>query len=221
MTRRFPRLAKARAFAIVLTCAAHAAYAAEKEPAPAPPSPTPSASPTPADLADPWAGLRALVGRWSGTVSGEPGEGAAEREYRFVLGGRFLRLEGRDVYPARAGVSKGEVREETALFSHDREHGHIVLRQFHADGNVYHFTAAPPARGAREWSLVSENIENVPPGWRARETWQLGAGGELVERFELQAPGKDFQVYAESRLHLAAALAPLFQLFLVLELVAT
>jgi hypothetical protein len=43
-------------------------------------------------------------------------------------------------------------------------------------------------------------IEIIAPGWRARETNQLVGEDELVEVFALAAPGKDFEVYSETRL---------------------
>ncbi len=48
--------------------------------------------------------------------------------------------------------------------------------------------------------FVSEAIENIPPGWRARETYVLVSESEFMERFELAEPGKEFALYAEARL---------------------
>jgi hypothetical protein len=48
--------------------------------------------------------------------------------------------------------------------------------------------------------FTSEGIENIPSGWRARETYRLVSDDEFVEVFELAEPGKEFAVYSETRL---------------------
>jgi hypothetical protein len=48
--------------------------------------------------------------------------------------------------------------------------------------------------------FVSEAIENIAPGWRARETYKRVSDAEFVETFELAAPGEKFELYSESRL---------------------
>jgi len=48
--------------------------------------------------------------------------------------------------------------------------------------------------------FVSESIENIAPGWRARETYLILNENEFIERFELAEPGKDFVLYSEAHL---------------------
>jgi hypothetical protein len=48
--------------------------------------------------------------------------------------------------------------------------------------------------------FVSEAIENISPGWRARESYRILGPDEFFETFELAEPGKDFELYTESRL---------------------
>ena len=47
--------------------------------------------------------------------------------------------------------------------------------------------------------FVSETIENIPDGWRARETYKIVNQDEYAEVFELAKPQKDFGIYSESR----------------------
>jgi hypothetical protein len=47
--------------------------------------------------------------------------------------------------------------------------------------------------------FVSERIENIPEGWRARETYRIVNQDEYTEVFELAEPQKELKVYAESR----------------------
>jgi hypothetical protein len=48
--------------------------------------------------------------------------------------------------------------------------------------------------------LTTEAIENIPAGWRARETYILTETDQLEEVFELAPPGKDFELYSRNRL---------------------
>jgi len=45
--------------------------------------------------------------------------------------------------------------------------------------------------------FTSQSIENIPAGWRARETYKIVGPHEFTEVFELAGPGKDFEVYSE------------------------
>ncbi|HKZ36563.1 MAG TPA: hypothetical protein VJ184_02855 [Chryseolinea sp.] len=42
--------------------------------------------------------------------------------------------------------------------------------------------------------FISESIENIPPGFRAKETYQILNENEFTETFELAEPGKDFEI---------------------------
>lgn len=60
-----------------------------------------------------------------------------------------------------------------------------------------HYTAD----GVRERSIVfdSEAIENIPPGYRARETYIVTGPDRFAEGFEIAPPGKDFELYSETQ----------------------
>jgi hypothetical protein len=47
--------------------------------------------------------------------------------------------------------------------------------------------------------FLTESIENIPAGWRGRESYRILNSDEFVEVFELAAPGKEFEVYSENR----------------------
>ena len=56
---------------------------------------------------------------------------------------------------------------------------------------------------ARGNAFVTEAVENIGAGWRARESYRFVGPDEFVETFELAKPGKDCRVYAETRLRRA------------------
>jgi len=165
-----------------------------------------SASPRPASNSieksppDRWAPLRGLLGTWEGTSHGEPGNGAVHREYRLVLGDRFIEVKNRSVYPPREKTPTGEVHEDAGYLSVDRARKVFVLRQFHFDGFVNTYTAPVTSTPANSIVFTTEAIENIPSGWRARETYRFEGPDELVELFELAEPGKEFATYSEARL---------------------
>jgi hypothetical protein len=163
--------------------------------APGEPAQSPGSPANPADL---WAPIRFVVGSWEGTSSGQPGSGTVKREYRFVLRERFI--EGRTIstYPPQEKNPKGEVHEDLAYFSYDRSRKTLRMRQFHVEGFVTEYAAT--AAGPSEIVFDSESIENIPAGWRARETWRVTGPDSFVEVFELAEPGKEFTVYSETRL---------------------
>jgi hypothetical protein len=147
---------------------------------------------------DPFEPVVPLIGRWEGTVEGQPGAGTVRREYRRALGDRFIRVENRSEYPPQAKNPKGEVHEDEGYISFDRGRKALVLRQFHVEGFVNQFVQTLPTAAGR-LVFTSEAIENIPPGWRARETYVLTGADAFEETFELAGPGKDFEVYSRSR----------------------
>jgi hypothetical protein len=159
----------------------------------------PAQSPkSPANPGDTWAPLRFLVGTWEGTSSGQPGNGTVRREYRLILRDRFIEGRSTSTYPPQEKNPKGEVHEDIAYISYDRISKAFKLRQFHIEGFVTVYVAAPNV--SPEVVFNSESLENIPAGWRARETYRITGDDSFVEVFELAEPGKDFTVYSETRL---------------------
>jgi hypothetical protein len=144
-----------------------------------------------------WEPVKFLLGSWEGTVQGQPGNGKSEREYKFVLTGKFLEVRNKSVYPAQPKNPKGETHEDWGMISYDRSRKQLVLRQFHVEGYVNQFVGT--IRSDKSVQFDSESIENIPAGYRARETYTSLGPDEFVERFELADPGKEFVVYSETR----------------------
>jgi hypothetical protein len=53
---------------------------------------------------------------------------------------------------------------------------------------------------AEALSFVTVEIENIPAGWRARETYEHSSPDAWSERFELAEPKGDFKLYSASAL---------------------
>ena len=142
--------------------------------------------------------IRFFVGHWQGTTQGEPGHGKGERDYEFVFGGKFLRASNKTVYPPQEKNLKGEVHEDLGYFSYDRQRKKLVLRQFHVEGFVNEYVEQESTKEGKTLVFETERIENIPDGWRARETYKIMSQDEYAEVFELAEPQKEFAVYAES-----------------------
>jgi hypothetical protein len=149
--------------------------------------------------ASPLSPLDPFIGRWKGTSEGQPGKGTVEREYAPILNGRFIRLVNRNVYPPQERNPKGEQHEDIGIFSFDRARKRIVFRQFHVEGFVNQYLQEDAAPDVA-LSFATEAIENIPSGWRARETYTFRGRDEFEEVFELAPPGKPFELYSRARL---------------------
>ena len=66
------------------------------------------------------------------------------------------------------------------MFSYDLAQKKLVLRQLHVEG------------------FVTVRIENIPPGYRAKESYQWISADEFRETFYLAEPGKDFAIYSQT-----------------------
>ena len=75
----------------------------------------------------------------------------------------------------------------------------LVFRQFHVEGFVSTYVQQETGN-LKKMVFVSEAIENISPGWRARETYFFVNENEFIERFELAEPGRDFALSAEAHL---------------------
>ena len=142
--------------------------------------------------------LDPFIGRWQGTTEGQPGKGTIEREYLRILNSRFVQMKNRSVYPPQERNAKGEQHEDMGIFSVDNARKRMVFRQFHIEGFVNTYVQEPSSQDAIVF--VTESIENIPNGWRARETYRWFSADEFEELFELAAPGKPFERYSHARL---------------------
>lgn len=149
--------------------------------------------------ADTLAPVARLVGRWTGTSEGQPGKGQVERQYERVLGSKFIQVRNRSTYPPQEKNPKGETHEDIGFFSFDRARKLMVFRQFHVEGFVNQYGLEPSSTVDRV-VFISESIENIPAGFRARETYVFSGSDQFEEIFQIAEPGKDFEVYSRSRL---------------------
>lgn len=116
-----------------------------------------------------------------------------------MLGDRFIETRNTSTYPPQEKNPRVK-STRIAASSATTLPGSCSCSGSFTSGFVNTYVAQPDSRPL---VFTSEAIENIPQGWRARETYRLD-GDDLVEVFELAEPGKDFTVYSETRLRRAA-----------------
>lgn len=152
----------------------------------------------PAAAPDPWAQVRFLIGRWSGSAAGEPGHGTVKRTYEFALKNRFIHERNVSTYPPQERNKQGEVHEHWGFISYDRARKCLVLRQFHQEGFVNQYVLNAVASSPQKLVFDSERFENLDERFKARETYEILGADEFTETFEIAEPGKDYAVYSKN-----------------------
>lgn len=153
----------------------------------------------PTKTADVWSPFKYFLGNWQGTGKGEAGISELDREYQSILNGKYIQIRHKSVYAPQEKNPKGETHEEIGFISFDRRGKSFMLRQFHVEGFVIQFKAESVAEDGKLIVFTSESIENIPAGWRAKETYRIVNENEFTETFELAEPGKDFKVYSTNQ----------------------
>lgn len=151
------------------------------------------------DQSDTFKRLRMFIGKWEGDSKGQPGIGKMEREYAFVLKDRFIQISNKAVYAPQEKNPKGEVHEDLGFFGYDKALKKFSFRQFHVEGFVVQYSLESMSDDGRTLVFKSTAIENISPGWVARETYRFLSNDEFIETFALAGPGKEFETYSETR----------------------
>jgi hypothetical protein len=138
-------------------------------------------------------GVARFLGQWRGTAEGEPGTGTVVRTYTPLLAGKFIEERNESRY------ASGEIHHHLAFWSFDRGRGRFVLRQFHEESFVNQFVAATPNFVDGRLVMDSESIENIPAGFRARETYTFNGADAFEEVFEIAEPNADLELYSHNR----------------------
>jgi hypothetical protein len=151
----------------------------------------------PSAPADVWAPFRFFVGSWAGQGEGSPGMGQGVQTFEFILRGTFLHVRNKAVFDPQAKNPQGEVHEDWGVFSFDKSRQTFVLRQFHVEGFVNQYVLESPRPDARSFVFVSEAIENIPAGFKARLTYKILDADSFEQTFDLAPPGQEFTCYSK------------------------
>jgi len=145
-----------------------------------------------------WLRFRSFIGAWSGTSEGQPGNGKYDRTYQVIFNKKFIEVKNKSSYPPSSRHPQGEVHEDIGYISYDKARKTFVLRQFHIEGFVNQYRIESVSPDGKTIVFISESLENIPTGWRAKETYNITNENEFTETFELAAPGKEFELYSKA-----------------------
>ncbi len=146
---------------------------------------------------DVWKPFQFFVGKWEGTGEGQPGKSRGTQEYSFVLGGQFLQVRNVALFEPQEKNPKGERHEDWGFFSFDRTRKVYVLRQFHVEGFVNQYICTGPTPDGKTYVFLSEAIENLPPGYKARLTYKTLDEWSFEQTFDLAPPGQELACYSK------------------------
>ena len=144
-----------------------------------------------------WRPMKYFIGTWKGIGESNGEKGDYERSYQFVLNKKFIEINNKSTYPPTDKKTKGEVHEDKGYISYDKGRKTFILRQFHIEGFVNQYKLDSISLDSKTIVFISESIENIPTGWRAKETYQIVNDGEFMETFELAEPNKGFELYSK------------------------
>lgn len=141
---------------------------------------------------DAWSRFKFFEGRWQGTGNGEPGVSQVEREYEFVLNGKFLFVKNTSTYAPQEKNPKREVHEEWGLYSRDRARRLFLLRQFTVEGFVNQYILDTLRTDSTAIVFVTEAIENIAPGWGGgKKHTRSSTPTSLSRHSSWQVPARD------------------------------
>jgi hypothetical protein len=143
-----------------------------------------------------WLPLRHLIGSWKGTGEGPDGKGTYERTYQYVLNKKYIEVRNKTEYAPTKEKPKGYHHEDFGVISYDKARKKFVFRQFHIEGFVNEYVLESISADGKTVTFVTESIENIPAGWRGRETYTISEN-EFTEAFDLAEPGKEFEPYTK------------------------
>jgi len=144
---------------------------------------------------DIWEPMNFLVGVWEGKGEGKSGISTVSHDFQFIMKAKYLHMKTKATFDPQEKNPKGEVHEDWGFFSYDLSRKKIVFRQFHIEGFMTQCVLEDIYEKGK-LVFVSEEIENAPPGLKARLTFRrLNADG-LEVNFELLFPGRKFDCYS-------------------------
>lgn len=107
----------------------------------------------------------------------------------------YIEIRNKSTYPPSDNHPTGQVHEDIGYFSYDKARKKFKLRQFHIESFVNTFVLDSISADKKTLVFISEDIENIPKGYRAKELYRLLSDNEFEEIFEIAEPNKEFVIY--------------------------
>ena len=141
-----------------------------------------------------WSKLEFLLGEWSGTGSGKPGDVIEGKSaFAFDLDKKIMVRKSRSVLAPREGEKKGAFHEDLMIISPGSVSGKWQAHYFDNEGHVIHYQGVRMENPAR---VVFES-DGAGTGPRFRLIYTERAPQVLEVEFQISPPGVDFQLYTK------------------------
>lgn len=142
-----------------------------------------------------WDAWKMVIGDWTGTGSGNPGDGSGGFSFKPDLQGSVLVRKSHSEYPASQG-RPATVHDDLMVVYAEQGQTHAVY--FDNEGHLIHYTPSFSPDG-RTLTLVSDGASNTPT---FRLTYVSTESGVLKINFEIAPPGTStFKSYVAGVVH--------------------
>jgi hypothetical protein len=101
----------------------------------------------------------------------------------------------RSVFKPQEKNPEGETHEDLGIFSFDRSRKVFVLRGFYVEGFVNQYVFNPFSGDGDSMEFVTENVENAPPGTKAKLVFRKTADDEIEQSFHVAFPGREYSCF--------------------------
>lgn len=148
------------------------------------------------EKSDVWQPLEFLEGTWEAQTENS----SVTQVYQFILNKKFLQMKTRAVFMPTEKNPKGETHEDMGIFSYDQSRKKFVLRGFYVEGFVNQYVLEDIPEDGKAFTFVTEQIENAPPGTKAKLVYKVITKDEVDQSFHVAWPGKEFSCYSINKL---------------------
>ena len=129
---------------------------------------------------DPWKPFGFMMGEWTGSGSGKPGESSGEFSLKPDLGGKILVRRNHNEYPPKAGQPKGMMHDDLMIIYPPQGAGPFQADYFDSEGHVIHYNVSFPD------GKVVLTSDGPASGPRFRLTYSKKSDASLGIDFEMR-----------------------------------
>ncbi len=140
-----------------------------------------------------------FTGHWNSLPEACIGIGKADRDYQLLVEGKFMQVANTAYFTPDSANQAGNNHYDWGVFSYDSLQQRVMLREFNSEGFVIRYSLDHFSDDLKKLVFISNAIENLSPGWKARLTITLIKEDTFDELFEVAAPGGEYQTYIKSR----------------------
>jgi len=106
----------------------------------------------------------------------------------------------KSVFKPQERNPEGEIHEDLGIFSFDQSRKVFVLRSFYVEGFVNQYVFNPSSEDRDSMEFVTENVENAPPGTKAKLVFKKINDDEIEQSFHVAFPGQEYSCFSTNTL---------------------